>query len=110
MSENDTSTRGDFNNCEVDKGVIILIRDTGLGIDPAEQKEIFEHFYIIGNTDYHTSSKTAFGGGGMGLGLPIAYGIVKAHGGRIWVESVGRNIEKNLGSTFYVLLPLGQTA
>lgn len=91
---------------EEGKGVIVLIRDTGIGIDPSEQKEIFEHFYIIGNTDYHTSSKTAFGGGGMGLGLPIACGIIKAHGGRIWVDSAGRNVERNLGSSFYVLLPL----
>ena len=102
----DTLSKLEFNNPEAEQGIIILIRDTGIGIDPTEQKEIFEHFYIVGNTDYHTSSKTAFGGGGMGLGLPISYGIVKAHGGRIWVESAGRNIEKNLGSTFYVLLPL----
>ncbi|MBN1991566.1 MAG: hybrid sensor histidine kinase/response regulator [Anaerolineae bacterium] len=88
------------------KWIIISIKDSGIGIDPSEQKEIFEHFYIVGNTDYHTSSKTAFGGGGMGLGLPIACGIVKGHGGRIWVESAGRDVEKNLGSTFYVLLPL----
>ena len=94
-----------FSTLKASEGVIILVRDTGIGIDPSEQKEIFEHFYIVGNTDYHTSSKTAFGGGGMGLGLPIACGIVKAHGGRIWVESAGRNVEKNLGSTFYVLLP-----
>ncbi len=104
--ETDSITPSEFNNRDVEQGIIILVRDTGIGIDPAEQKEIFEHFYIIGNTDYHTSSKTAFGGGGMGLGLPISCGIVKAHGGRIWVESAGRNIEKNLGSTFYVLLPL----
>jgi len=105
-AENSTFSNLEFNNPEVEQGIIILIHDTGIGIDPTEQKEIFEHFYIVGNTDYHTSSKTAFGGGGMGLGLPISYGIVKAHGGRIWVESAGRNIEKNLGSTFYVLLPL----
>jgi signal transduction histidine kinase len=102
----------DFHNPEGrgGRGVVVLIRDTGIGIDPSEQKEIFEHFYIVGNTDYHTSSKTAFGGGGMGLGLPIACGIIKAHGGRIWVESAGRNVEKNLGSTFYVLLPLKKVA
>ena len=100
----------DFDNPEEGEGVVVLVRDTGIGIDPSEQKEIFEHFYIVGNTDYHTSSKTAFGGGGMGLGLPIACGIIKAHSGRIWVESAGRNVEKNLGSTFYVLLPLKKVA
>ncbi|MBN1217775.1 MAG: hybrid sensor histidine kinase/response regulator [Anaerolineae bacterium] len=101
-----TSAKAQHRKPEEGKGIIVLIRDTGIGIDPSEQKAIFEHFYIVGNTDYHTSSKIAFGGGGMGLGLPIACGIIKAHGGRIWVESAGRNVEKNLGSTFYVLLPL----
>jgi signal transduction histidine kinase len=104
------SSTFDFDNPEEGEGVVVLVRDTGIGIDPSEQKEIFEHFYIVGNTDYHTSSKTAFGGGGMGLGLPIACGIIKAHSGRIWVESAGRNVEKNLGSTFYVLLPLKKVA
>jgi len=42
----------------------------------------------------------------MGLGLPIAQGIINAHAGRIWVESAGRNTETNPGSTFYVLLSL----
>lgn len=86
--------------------VIIMIKDTGLGIDPSDQKEIFERFYMIGNSAYHSSSKTAFGGGGMGLGLPIAQGIIEVHGGRIWVESAGRNVENKPGSTFYVLLPI----
>jgi signal transduction histidine kinase len=85
--------------------VIVMIKDTGIGIDPSEQKEIFNRFYMVEDTAYHTSSKTAFGGGGMGLGLPIAKGIIEAHGGRIWVESAGHNPEKNPGSTFYVLLP-----
>ena len=99
----------DFPPPPTNQGVIVFVRDTGIGIDPSEQKAIFEHFYIVGNTDYHTSSKTAFGGGGMGLGLPIACGIIKAHGGRVWVESAGRDVEKNLGSPFYVLLPLRKT-
>lgn len=85
--------------------VIIMIKDSGIGIEPTEQKEIFNRFYMVEDTTYHTSSKTAFGGGGMGLGLPIAKGIIEAHGGRIWVESAGRDREINPGSTFYVLLP-----
>lgn len=90
-------------------GVVVAIRDSGLGIAPAEQTEIFEQFYIIGNTNYHSSSKTAFGGGGMGLGLPIARGIVRAHGGEIWVESGGDETQTQPGSTFYVFLPLQAT-
>lgn len=86
--------------------VVVMVQDTGIGIDRKEQKEIFERFYIVEDTAYHSSSKTAFRGGGMGLGLPIAKGIIEAHGGRIWVESQGRNLKETPGSTFYVSLPL----
>jgi len=87
-------------------GVVVAIKDSGIGINPDEQQEIFEQFYIVGNTNYHSSSKTAFGGGGMGLGLPIARGIVQAHGGQIGVESSDHNPKTCPGSTFYVFLPL----
>ena len=89
-----------------DGSVIVMIQDTGIGIAASEQKAIFERFYMIGDPAYHSSSKTAFGGGGIGLGLPIARGIIEAHGGRIWVESKGRNVKTNPGSTFYILLPV----
>ena len=92
------------------QSLIIKIQDSGIGIDPGEQTEIFDRFYIVEDTTYHSSSKTAFRGGGMGLGLPIAKGIVEAHGGRIWVESHGRNLSENPGSAFYVLLPVTSTA
>jgi len=45
-------------------------------------------------------------GGGPGLGLAIAAGIVKAHGGKIWAESPGYDDEKFPGSTFFIRLPL----
>ena len=90
-------------------GVIISIRDSGIGIALDEQQEIFEQFYIVGNTNYHSSSKTAFGGGGMGLGLPITRGIVEAHNGQIWVESQGYDRQTHPGSTFYVFLPLASS-
>lgn len=88
------------------RSIVIKVQDTGIGIDPAEQKDIFERFYTIEDTNYHSSSKVAFKGGGMGLGLPIAKGIIEAHGGRIWVESSGQNLSGVSGSTFFVLLPL----
>jgi len=87
-------------------GVIVMIQDSGIGIDTAEQQEIFGQFYVVDDAAYHSSSKTAYRGGGMGLGLPIARGIVEAHGGRIWVESRGRDLNTLPGTTFYVLLPL----
>ncbi|MBI1881710.1 MAG: hybrid sensor histidine kinase/response regulator [Chloroflexi bacterium] len=87
-------------------GVIILVKDSGIGINHSELKDIFEHFYIVGDTSYHSSSKTAFGGGGIGLGLPITRGIIEAHDGRVWAESEGRDPTAYPGSKFYVILPL----
>jgi hypothetical protein len=53
----------------------------------------------------HSSGKTKFKGGGPGLGLPIARGILEAHGGAIWVESEGHDEKTNPGSTFHILIP-----
>ena len=85
--------------------VEIAIHDTGIGIDPALHHLIFEKFNQTGDVLLHSSGKTKFKGGGPGLGLAIARGIVQAHGGKIWVESPGYNEEANLGSTFFVSLP-----
>lgn len=86
--------------------VYLSVQDTGIGIDPEEQEQIFDRFYTAGDTQLHTTSKTAFRGGGLGLGLAICRGIVEAHGGRIWVESEGCDPERLPGSTFYIELPL----
>lgn len=102
----DDAEQPDPPGCAGEDGIIILVKDTGIGIDHLEQKEIFKHFYVVGDTSYHSSSKTAFGGGGIGLGLPITRGIINAHGGRVWVESAGRNLTTYPGSKFYVFLPL----
>lgn len=86
--------------------VELTIRDTGIGIDPQHQQLIFEKFYQTGEVQLHSSGRTKFKGGGPGLGLAIARGIVEAHQGRIWVESPGCNEETCPGSVFYVRLPL----
>ena len=84
----------------------VTISDTGIGIDPEDQTIIFEKFTRLGSISLHSSGKTKFKGGGPGLGLHIAKGIVESHGGAIWAESPGYD-EKNLpGSVFHVLLPL----
>jgi signal transduction histidine kinase len=88
------------------ESLVIMIKDNGIGIDQLEQKSIFGQFYRIADITYHGSSKTAFKGGGMGLGLPIARGIVEAHGGQIWVESAGCDQPDHPGSAFFVQLPL----
>lgn len=86
--------------------VEVLISDTGIGVAEEDQIRIFEKFSGLGDTSLHSSSKINFKGGGPGLGLPIAKGILEAHGGSIWVESEGYD-EKNLpGTTFHILLPL----
>lgn len=70
--------------------VEISVTDTGCGIPPANLERIFEPFF--------TSKEV---GKGTGLGLSVSYGIVKAHGGKINVESVVGE-----GTTFHVLLPI----
>ncbi len=84
----------------------IVVNDTGIGIDKQDQELIFEKFYQSGKIEFHSSGRTKFKGGGPGLGLAIARGIVTAHGGKIWVKSEGRNEETCPGSQFYVRLPV----
>ncbi len=84
----------------------IHIRDTGIGIDLTNQQVIFEKLFQLGKVELHSSGRTKFKGGGPGLGLAIAAGIVKAHNGKIWVESPGCDEEKLPGSTFFIRLQL----
>jgi signal transduction histidine kinase len=80
----DTTTREERN------WVIMSVRDSGVGISPADQNRIFEPFFT-----------TKGDRGGTGLGLSVTYGIVTDHGGAIDIAS-----EPNKGSTFTVWLPL----
>ncbi|MBK8985564.1 MAG: response regulator [Chloroflexi bacterium] len=86
----------------------ISIHDTGIGIAPDKHEFIFSKFYQIGRVDLHSTGKTKFKGGGPGLGLAIARGIVHAHQGEIWVESPGHDESTCPGSTFFVRLPQHQ--
>lgn len=83
----------------------ITVCDTGVGVDPGMHELIFQKFHQTGEVLLHSSGKTKFKGGGPGLGLAIARGIVQAHGGRIRVESPGYDEEKFPGSKFIVSLP-----
>jgi PAS domain S-box-containing protein len=75
--------------------VLFEVQDYGRGIPKEHHKKIFQSFYQV---DSDTDTKF----GGAGLGLAICYGIVFAHGGRIWVESTGKPGE---GSIFRFTLP-----
>jgi PAS domain S-box-containing protein len=70
--------------------VVVRVRDTGSGIDPANLEKIFEPFFT-----------TKAEGKGTGLGLSIVHGIVEKHGGVIQVES-----RLGEGTTFIVKLPV----
>ncbi len=84
----------------------IVVGDSGIGVALEHQELIFEKFFQIGEVHYHSSGKTKFRGGGPGLGLAIARGIVEAHKGRIWMESPGYDEVNNPGSKFFVRLPV----
>lgn len=86
--------------------VKIEIADSGIGIAEQNQQAIFEKFFQTGPVMLHSSGSTEFKAGGPGLGLAIAKGIVRAHGGDISVESGGYDEQRCPGSRFYVQLPL----
>ncbi len=83
----------------------ISISDTGIGIDPKFHDLIFEKFFRIGDPQLHSTGSTKFKGAGPGLGLPIAKGVIEAHGGRIWVESDGEDEASLSGSRFHIVMP-----
>ena len=73
--------------------VVLEVRDTGIGIAPADLPRVFERFY---RADKSRSRES----GGTGLGLAIAKHIAERHGGRIEVQST-----PGKGSTFSLILP-----
>ncbi len=72
------------------ENVELAVRDSGEGIAPENLAKIFDPFFT-----------TKAEGKGVGLGLAVLYGIVKAHDGEVEVAS-----QRNEGSTFSVTLPL----
>ena len=86
--------------------VQITVADNGIGIAPQDQELIFDKFFQTGKVMLHSSGKTKFKGGGSGLGLAVARGIIEAHGGQIWVESPGQDETTCPGSSFHVILPV----
>ncbi len=86
--------------------VLVKIADTGVGIDKDDLELIFRKFYRASDPNLHSTGTYKFMGAGPGLGLTIAKGVIEGHGGRIWVESPGHDMEKCPGSTFYIQIPV----
>lgn len=77
-----------------DDAVLFTISDSGPGIPPEHLKDVFNPYWQGKRAERM----------GAGLGLPIAKGIVEAHGGEIWVES-----EQGRGTTFLFTLPVARS-
>lgn len=73
-----------------DGEVLFWVADTGAGISAENLPHVFDRFWQARKVDRR----------GAGLGLPIVEGLVKAHGGRIWVES-----SPGRGTTFFFTVP-----
>lgn len=86
--------------------VEIVVVDTGIGIEAQYHELIFEKFFRIGDPKLHSTGNTKFKGAGPGLGLPIAKGVIEAHGGRIWVESPGCDEIHLPGTEVHIVLPV----
>ena len=69
--------------------LVLTVADTGIGMAPEVRQRIFEPFF-----------STKHGKGGTGLGLAVAYGAVRQHGGSIEVESTEHH-----GATFRIFIP-----
>jgi signal transduction histidine kinase len=68
--------------------IVVLVQDSGPGLDPDHLGRIFEAFYTT-KVD------------GIGMGLTISRSIIEAHGGRLWAVA-----NDGPGSSFYFTLPI----
>jgi len=68
--------------------VLVVVQDSGIGLDPAQLERIFDAFYTTKQ-------------GGMGIGLSVSRSIIEAHGGRIWAA-----LNEGPGLTFRFDLPI----
>jgi signal transduction histidine kinase/PAS domain-containing protein len=73
---------------EQDDGqLLISVRDTGVGLRPEQEEEVFRAFFTTKEN-------------GTGMGLPITRSIIESHGGRLWVSDT-----RGQGATFQFTLP-----
>lgn len=74
--------------------IVLRVADTGHGIEAGNRTRVFDPFFTTRGV-----------GEGTGLGLSIVYGIVRDHGGQIWIDS-----EVGKGTTFSIRLPVRTAA
>jgi PAS domain S-box-containing protein len=75
-----------------DKMILVSVKDSGIGLEPHQIQHVFDEFYKADSSRHDLES--------TGLGLSICRRIVEQHGGKMWVESLG----KGEGSTFFFTL------
>jgi signal transduction histidine kinase len=84
--------------CRAEQGVgVVEVADTGEGLDGADLERVFERFYRV------PGRRAVEGDTGSGIGLTVARGIMRAHGGDLTARSEGRG----RGATFTARMPLG---
>jgi PAS domain S-box-containing protein len=91
MGSSETGRRELLISTEQDHaGVLVVVRDSGPGLDPSHFDRVFDAFYTTKSS-------------GTGMGLSICRSIIDAHGGRLWAEA---NVPR--GATFKFTLPAAQ--
>jgi len=92
MGSSKAATRDLLISSEQDnKDILVTVRDSGPGINPAHLERVFDAFYT-------TKPK------GVGMGLSICRTIINRHGGRLWAEA-----NEPRGMVFQLTLPLRKT-
>jgi len=76
-----------------DDEILVMVRDTGIGIPKGDLSRIFSKFFRSKNAVLTQPN-------GSGLGLFIAKNVIGKHGGKIWLES-----EEGKGTTVFFTLP-----
>jgi two-component system cell cycle sensor histidine kinase PleC len=88
--------RVDLEIVEIDSGVDVLVRDTGIGMSEAEITKAMRPYGQIGSALVKNVE-------GTGLGLPLVKSLIELHGGRLEIESI-----KDQGTTMTVHFPWQQ--